>query len=397
MAKKLIVCCDGTGNEIQGNQSNVLNFYRLLDKRSRKTDQIAFYDPGVGTISESGGWSRLRSEARGVFGLMTGAGLDRNVLEAYRFLVRHFEPGDRLYLFGFSRGAYTVRILAGLVALIGILERNQEHLCGYALNYYKRVGRSDDPRIAYGFNEVIPTHRARIRFMGCWDTVGSVIVPRFDRPLMPISFERPPLVDSNSAVEVFRHALAIDERRCMFRVAEWKDGQKFKPLPFLPEDHERVVDQDVKQVWFAGVHSDVGGGYKEEESTAAKIPLRWMVNEAEAHGLVFRKTLYRMLVLGQNRKGARRLYSKPDNDGMIHRSMVKGWKILEWFPKLARFKEWPERRTFLGLYLPRGEPRSISDGAILHPSAVSREVRKPGGESYRPVNWPKSYVSLEEI
>ncbi|MEM7424967.1 MAG: DUF2235 domain-containing protein [Pseudomonadota bacterium] len=393
MARKLVVCCDGTGNEIQGNQSNVLKFYRLLEKRPHKTNQIAYYDPGVGTISESGGWSRWRSEAKGVFGLVTGAGLDRNVLEAYKFLVRHYERGDRIYLFGFSRGAYTIRILAGVVALIGILERNQEHLCEYALNYYKRVGRSGDPRVAYGFNEVIPTHRARIKFMGCWDTVGSVIVPRFDRPLMPLSFETPPLVRRNSAVEVFRHALAIDEHRSMFRVAEWEEGQKFKPRPFLADSHSSVVDQDVKQVWFSGVHSDVGGGYSEAESTAAKIPLRWMVDEAREHGLEFRETLYRMLVLGRNRKGTSRPYSKPDVNGKLHHSLRGAWRWLEWVPKFDKYKEWPERRSVLGMYLPRGEPRHIPDGAVVHLSATRRKFREPGGEPYRPVNWPKWYVS----
>ncbi len=110
MPKSIIICCDGTGNEIKENESNVLKFYRLLLKNKK---QVVFYDPGVGTISNSGAWSTFKSKSKGVLGLVTGFGLDKNVLDAYRFLIRNYEDGDDIYLFGFSRGAYTVRVLAG--------------------------------------------------------------------------------------------------------------------------------------------------------------------------------------------------------------------------------------------------------------------------------------------
>ena len=117
MPKSIVVCCDGTGNEIKEHQSNVLKFYRILEKDE---NQVVYYDPGVGTISNSGAWAVFKNKAKGVFGLITGYGLDDNVLEAYRFIIKHYQDGDRIYLFGFSRGAYTIRVLAGFMRLIGL-------------------------------------------------------------------------------------------------------------------------------------------------------------------------------------------------------------------------------------------------------------------------------------
>src|SRR6476660_9952001 len=103
MAKNIVICCDGTGNEIEANLSNVLKLFRLVKKND---EQVVFYDPGIGTISTSDGWSRFKSNARAVFCLATGYGLDDNVLDAYHFLIDHYAEGDNVFLFGFSRGAY---------------------------------------------------------------------------------------------------------------------------------------------------------------------------------------------------------------------------------------------------------------------------------------------------
>ena len=107
MSKNIIVCCDGTGNEVEANLSNVLKLYRIV---RRNEDQVVFYHPGVGTISDSEAWSRLKSDAFGVWGLLTGYGLDEDILCAYRFLIDTYSEGDSIYLFGFSRGAYTMRV-----------------------------------------------------------------------------------------------------------------------------------------------------------------------------------------------------------------------------------------------------------------------------------------------
>lgn len=386
MSKKIIICCDGTGNEIQGNQSNVLKLFHLLDKRG---DQVCYYDPGVGTISDSSAWSKFKSKARGVFGLMTGAGLDANVLDAYKFLMRNYEWGDKIYLFGFSRGAYTVRVLAGFIKMIGILKGDYENLATYALAYYKRSGEKNDARIAYRFNQIIPVTRATIEFMGCWDTVGSVIIPRFDRFYAPFSLENPPHVNENSAVKVFRHALAIDERRRMFRVARWQEPQKYKLNPFLRDDSDKIVDQDIKQVWFSGVHSDVGGGYPEDESGAAKIALKWMVDEAIAHGLKFKMRSYSLMVEGKNSKRYPDRYSAPDPNADLHDSMNFAWRLLEIIPKWSGLKDWPKRISILGLYIPWSEPRFIEPGATIDPSVRERKKYTKDGADYDPVNVPK--------
>ena len=136
MTKKLIVCCDGTNNEIKKHQSNVIKFYRVLkkqwtDKEKEKLNndelekletQLAFYDAGVGTISKSDEWSKFKSKAKSVFSLATGYGLDQNVLDAYQFLVLHYQKGDKICLFAFSRGAYTFRVLAGFIHMVDLMK-----------------------------------------------------------------------------------------------------------------------------------------------------------------------------------------------------------------------------------------------------------------------------------
>ena len=133
----------------------------------------------------------------------------------------------------------------------------------------------------------------------------------------------------NSAVEVFRHALALDESRRMFRPTHWDANQRFKPNPYLPDDHPLVRDQDAEALWFAGVHGDVGGGYPEAESGTAKFPLAWMVEEARAHGLEFWERMVERLVYGRNPRNARRTYIAPNTTAKLHQSLRSGWSLLE--------------------------------------------------------------------
>jgi uncharacterized protein (DUF2235 family) len=182
MPKNIVLCCDGTGNEVEANLSNVLKLFRIVRKNE---EQVVFYHPGVGTISDSERWSRLKSDALGVWGLLTGYGLDEDVLSAYRFLVDTYSDHDNIYLFGFSRGAYTMRVLAGFLRLIGLLDRPQRDLAAYALTAYKRAAEEGDFEIGWRFERVIGTRPVPIKFIGVWDTVSSVIVPRPDRLYLP--------------------------------------------------------------------------------------------------------------------------------------------------------------------------------------------------------------------
>ena len=229
--KNIVICCDGTGNEIDINLSNVLKLYRIL-RKDQKIDSID-YNPGVGTVSSSDPWSRFKSNAKGVLGLTTGYGLDDNVLDAYRFLMSAYEEGrdNRIYMFGFSRGAYTIRVLAGFLKLVGLLRPEQANLYEYALTAYKRAAEENDFKIAWRFEEIAETRRVPIKFMGVWDTVSSVIVPRPDRLYFP-SMQVLPYTKTNPLVEVFRQAMAIDERRRFFRVYHWVEPQGIQTQSF---------------------------------------------------------------------------------------------------------------------------------------------------------------------
>ncbi len=377
--RKIVILCDGTGNAIKENQSNVLKFYRLLKSSD---DQIVYYDTGVGTITDSNSmWSRNWIAFKRIWGLATGYGLFANVLDAYRFLSRYYEDGDQVYMLGFSRGAYTVRVLAGFNETIGLLAPHQLHLADYVLSAYRQVARTGDFKIARRIRETLDTKRVPVHFMGCWDTVASVLAPGmgpFGLPgLLTLPYTR-----KNPSVMAFRHALAIDERRRMYRANHWEHQQVFKSNPFVPQSKEQP--QDISQVWFAGVHSDIGGGYPEPESAPAKYPLGWMIDEAEAQGLAFRPRLRKRLVEGQNVKGSTRTYVAPNPIAPLHKSLTGLWWLLEILPKRVKYREWPSRPSFLGFYLPLGEPRFIEPEADIHPSVRERQAMT----NYDPINLP---------
>jgi uncharacterized protein (DUF2235 family) len=393
MPKNIVICCDGTGNEINSTISNVLKLYRALEKDE---GQRVYYHPGIGTIGLESAWGRFKQKVRGVFGLATGSGLDEDTLDAYRFLCKTYEAGDRVWLFGFSRGAYTVRVLAALVHVIGLLPPDQIDLAGYAFAAYKNAsrrnhdsdGKADFLDEAWHFRRVAGGYLIPIEFIGVWDTVASVIVPREDRLL----FDLQTLVytRTNLSVRKFRQAMSIDERRRMFRLNRWNDPQKYRSDPFDPAS---AVDQDIRQVWFAGVHADVGGGYPEEQSGLSKFPLLWMIAQAKAAGLRVDNSMVNHLGWGLPRKGSSHKYVPPCATAQSHVSLEGAWWIPEVLPKREKWKEWPDRKSVLGWYLPLGEPRPIPDRAILHRSVIDRIAKVP---SYRPINMPASY-SIEEM
>lgn len=392
MPKNIVILSDGTGNEIGSSISNVLKLYRMLPKDDR---QRVFYNPGIGTIGMRNPWQRIKQGIRGVFGLATGYGLDDDVLQAYGFLCAQYEPGDSVWLFGFSRGAYTVRALAAFVQVIGLLPADQANLAAYAFTAYKASStdsRTEDAstqgqgaalQAAWDFARIAGAYPIRISFIGVWDTVASVIVPRDDVFLPDVQTLR--FTRTNPAVRVFRQAIAIDERRRMFRLNRWIEPQAYRADPYSAESE---APQDIRQVWFAGVHSDVGGGYPEPESGPSKFPLGWLVGEAVAEGLRVDPTMFGHLALGQARAGSRHAYVPPSATAALHDSLTMTWRLLEWLPKKVRWREWRAREAFAGWYLPRGEPRAIPEGATLHDSVAARLRDDPG---YKPCNLPSAY------
>jgi len=275
MGKNIVICCDGTGNQVEGNLSNVLKLFRIATKNA---EQRVYYNPGIGTIGTDDAWTRLKDNAKGVFGLATGAGLDDDILDTYTFLAGHYNDGDAVFLFGFSRGAYTVRALAGFINTVGLLPPDQANIADYALTAYKRSSEKNDLHLAWDFGRITGGRHVTIKFIGVWDTVASMIVPRWDR-LVP-TLQTLPYTRTNPSVAIFRQAMAIDERRRLFRLNKWVEPQPFVANRF--DKNAPHADQDIKQVWFAGTHSDVGGGYPENESGLSKFPLHWLIEEAKA-------------------------------------------------------------------------------------------------------------------
>lgn len=212
MGKNIVVCLDGTGNQFKARgNTNVVKLYEMLDLRD-PTAQIAYYDPGVGTFSAAGAWSLPARKLSKLFGLAFGSGLKANLAEAYVYLMHHYEPGDRIHLFGFSRGAYTARALAGLLKSVGLLRPGSENLVPYAIGVYakNRTFSKDDWKQLHQFADAfsrkvdertgVPVH-----FMGLWDSVKAAGLLRWNLRWL--------YTRRISNVDRVRHAVSIDEKR----------------------------------------------------------------------------------------------------------------------------------------------------------------------------------------
>jgi hypothetical protein len=273
MPKRLIVCCDGTWNvadqAIAGRPcpTNVTKLaLSVAPEDSAGVRQRVYYHSGVGTSRRE----RLRG---GAF----GAGLGRNVFDAYRFLIDNYEAGDELFFFGFSRGAFTARSLAGLVRNCGILRPGNASRLDDAWALYR--SSADMPSgVASTLFRGAYSHEPRIRFIGVWDTVGAlgvpILGPRWLQPVVRRLNRRWEFHDTklSTRVDGAFHALAIDERRAAFEPTLW-------------HQQPGAAGQELKQVWFTGVHCDIGGGYP--DTSLSDIALLWMADRARQYGLEF--------------------------------------------------------------------------------------------------------------
>ena len=262
MAKNIVILSDGTGQEggkKAGRNSNVYRLFNMLEDRT--DEQIVFYDPGLGT------------GFRKITGNVGGMGISHNIKEAYAFLVEHYQAGDQIYLIGFSRGAATMRSLSSLIHHFGILPRSRPKLINQAYKIYK--SRSEEPLEKRAGDFVARHHTmwTRIRFIGCYDTVAALGLPwaRASAVLDRFSLFQHKFHDLklSESVETAVQALAIDDER-----------KTFHPVLWEPEcmDH-----QTVHQVWFTGMHTDVGGGYSEHG--LSDISLNWLTEQAVECGI----------------------------------------------------------------------------------------------------------------
>jgi uncharacterized protein (DUF2235 family) len=274
MAKNIVLCLDGTGNQIKARgTSNVVNLYEMLDL-SDPDRQVAFYDPGVGTFGAQGAWTAWGKALTKLLGLTVGFGIKVNMAEAYTYLMQVYEPGDRVFVFGFSRGAYTARALAGMSHRGGLMRRGAENLVNYLVSAYTKgtSWKKDDwdriDRFAKSFSVdhggslSLPLH-----FLGLWDSVKALGLLRWN-PQWLYTRQLP-------NARVVRHAVSIDERRRPYR--------EYLVDPFATPDRQ--------EVWFAGVHSDVGGGFKEEVELSV-VSLKWMTDRALDEELILRPRAY---------------------------------------------------------------------------------------------------------
>lgn len=269
--KKLVVFCDGTWNKVDETSAGVpcpTNVVRLfeatLSHDAKGNPQVVHYIQGIGTHY----WDRLRG---GGFGY----GISDNIKDAYRFIVSNYEPGDEIFLFGFSRGAYTARSIAGLIHNMGILKREYFYQVNDAYKNYKDRSADwhpDGPKTK-GFRQAYTWGNETIRFVGVWDTVGALGAPYgivlgwiIDK-LFNTRFHD---IKLSSSIESACHALAIDERRWPFRPTLWQLSSTHDPANF-------------EEKWFPGAHSDVGGGYP--EMGLSDTALEWMADKAGHHGL----------------------------------------------------------------------------------------------------------------
>jgi uncharacterized protein (DUF2235 family) len=338
--KNVVLCCDGTANEFAVDRTNVIKLFYALEKNI--PDQVAYYHPGLGTMEPPGALTGFGKGVTKLLGKAIGYGLEADVRDAYVFLMNSFQEGDRVFLFGFSRGAYTVRVVASLLHMYGLLPRGNEPLVPYAI---RMMTAKEDERfkLAGQFRGTFSTP-CKPWFVGVWDTVSSV--GWIENPL------RVPYTANNPDIEFGRQAIAIDERRAFFRQNLWHPPQAGPAGP-----------KDCKQVWFAGVHCDVGGGYPEAESGLSKIALEWMLGEAYAQQLRLNKARTD-LVLG---KGGRN-YVGPDPNGKMHRSLTPAWWPAEFLLK----RHYDSKTGKMGRRANLFRRRTMPPNSLIHQSAYQR-------------------------
>lgn len=363
--KRIIICCDGTWNWPDKDQNGIptaTNVVKLAEairpEDSYRVRQVMYYDPGIGS---SGNY--LDRVIDGV----TGKGLSRNVLEAYRFLIGAYELGDELFFFGFSRGAFTVRSLLGLIRTCSILRPDSAHMVDHAFAIY-RTRRHAPHAAAPGKgaagprpSPVAPTHPegreawlfrrtyavdswVPVKCIGVWDTVGAL-----GNPLLPngLLSRRYHFHDTSlsSIVENAFHALAIDEKRRTFEATLWRQ-------------QAHAQGQTLEQVWFVGAHSNIGGGYP--NPGLSDYALEWMASRAADCGLALES-----------------LELRPDPKEPPAESRKHIFKLV---PKHYRPIDQPQAR--------RKQPELRPTNETLHPSVVERYRNDP---SYRPKNLVKYF------
>ncbi len=391
--KTIVLFSDGTGNSsAKVFKTNVWRMYEAVDLRPTPPDghaQIAYYDDGVGT-------SAFKPLA--VLGGVFGHGLKRNVLDLYKYAARNYRPGDSIYAFGFSRGAFTIRLVVALITSQGLVpSASEDELNRRSRNAYRafrqdwlprrlewptKLGRvvrdaligwwdARRGRTGYAPDEV---ERPDIAFVGVWDTVSAYGGPiaeltrAIDNWIFPLSM---PDYQLNAKVRCARHALATDDERDAFHPLLWDERHEAPPAEGTTER--------IQQVWFTGMHSDVGGGYPDE--SLSYVSLLWMMAEAGAAGL---RTLD---VIKE------RFVALASSAGPIHDSRKGLAGYYRYQPRrIAAWLQPVDPRT-LGLHDPELVEDKVPHGLLtsvnVHESVIARIAS--GTDRYAPITLPKAF------
>lgn len=380
MAKRIILLSDGTGNSSAKIwRTNVWRLFQSLDLTD--SSQIAIYDDGVGTSS---------FKPLAVLGGAFGFGLKRNVLDLYKFVCRNYQSGDRIYGFGFSRGAFTIRIVAGLILNQGLVsfgnEADLDRKVRAAFRAYRHEKYSPW-NLQYLFRLVLvfldrrfyaPRQRPvpSIEFLGVWDTVAAYGLPidemtrGVDRWIWPLEL---PNTHFNPAIVKARHVLAIDDERATFHPVLWdEDETNTQPAgQARPASEEQLL-----QVWFTGMHANVGGGYPDD--ALANVSLSWMMAEAQQAGLVFKE------IRNAEPDALLAANSAKDRDGRLYdsRSGVGGY-----------YRYSPRKISdFYGPMAAAASKVGLTPGKLMpkiHESVFGRI--KVGAHLYAPIGLPADY------
>ena len=368
MPPNIVLCFDGTNNEFGPNNTNVVRLVQALDRNSQRL----YYDAGIGTLPDPRVFGRVWQRVSELIDLAFAKRFSAKVEAAYTYLMDYWEPDSKVFIFGFSRGAYTARVLAGMLHLMGLLSRGNHDLVPYVMRLFRSIrGNRHGEQSGKRYWEVCNSFRwtfgrdtgndARhfpVHFLGLWDTVSSVGWAWDPETYL--------FTASNPSVANARHAVSIDERRAFFR----QNLLKFDSLGKL---------QDWKEAWFPGVHSDVGGGYSEDDGALWLAAFDWMVSESMQFGLAF--DLNRLnRVRNHHRKAPAHPWGEPS-----HESLRGFWKALEYYPK----RHWEKARGYAYRWN-KGRARFIPEGAAIHESALLR-IRS---SDYRPRNFTQRFVAM---
>jgi uncharacterized protein (DUF2235 family) len=354
--------------------TNVIRIFRLASKA--EYPNITIYSPGIGTLPRPGSLHFLLAKLGRSFGSASGYGMIDNIVSAYNFLNETYEDQDRLFFFGFSRGAYTARLLASVIYQIGLLPRGHEHLIPYAINLALAGGAGE----AEHFSQKLELHKPRVDLLGLFDSVKSAVFA-VDAGWSPIRLRVPNSWYNDDVLHV-RHAMAIDEKRAFFPVNRWADNSM---RPGTESD-----GRTIKQVWFAGDHCDVGGGHTENGLDLSVAPFVWMVREAAAAGLPIAPIPPQIVDLATDYK---RLATVPCNN------MVKGlWLLAELCPTYSANDDDEGRLRLPNL----GEGRFIpynGKKVLVHASVRERLLSGTSayGCAYRPFFLKQAEGSIEWV